>query len=138
VDIHNIAGDTQAVLSFPSAANLTNINDLDGLAVSEIDFTAEGNYALSGKPITLVQGPSGVLRIHMGLDAQGHNNTIALDLGRVRRVKGQFTRHKARDLRKNGFRMIQGGPPVSLISRTGRVTVAATSLPASARETSRL
>ena len=73
-------GDSQAVLSFPSAANLVNNNDLVGLKVAAIDFAA-GNYVLSGNPITLVQGPQGIPRLHM--DAAAKNNTIALDLGRA-------------------------------------------------------
>ncbi|MCA9166069.1 MAG: autotransporter-associated beta strand repeat-containing protein [Planctomycetales bacterium] len=74
------AGDTQAILSFPAATNLVTNNDLVGLTVSAIDFSA-GNYTIGGNAITLVPGPLGAPRLHM--DAAAKNSSIALEMGRA-------------------------------------------------------
>jgi autotransporter-associated beta strand protein len=50
------AGDTNAILLFPAAAaQLMNINDLNGQAVQSITFSAN-DYSISGNPITLSGG----------------------------------------------------------------------------------
>jgi len=66
------AGDASASISFPASSRATATNDLNGLSVQSIAFSAQG-FTISGNPITLAE--NGTL-----FDTSAGTNTIACNL----------------------------------------------------------